>query len=244
MKEKISKRCIIIGASSGIGYEVAKLLLQDGWYIGVAARRMERLESLRSMAPERVFARKIDVCSNTATADFNALITALGGVDLLFYAAGIGWQNKNLEEEKELRTMETNALAFTKMIGTAFRYFEKKGGGHIMHISSIAGTKGLAPAPAYSASKALQNTYIQALEQLANSRKLNIHFTDIRPGFVDTELLSGTHFPLLMNPKEVAKKIIKAIYSQKHIIVIDWKWRIITAAWRMIPNVLWRRIKL
>ena len=82
--------------------------------------------------------------------------------------------------------MDTNAVGFTRLVGCAYRYFANNGGGHIACITSIAGTKGLGPAPAYSASKAMQNTYLQALEQLAISKHHNIHFTDIRPGFVDT----------------------------------------------------------
>jgi len=84
------------------------------------------------------------------------------------------------------------------MIGCAYRYFANKGGGHIACITSIAGTKGLGPAPAYSATKAMQNTYLQALEQLAACKHHNIHFTDIRPGFVATPLLKDDKYPLLM----------------------------------------------
>ena len=131
------------------------------------------------------------------------------------------------------------------MIGEAFRYFASHGGGHIAAITSIAGTKGLGPAPAYSATKAMQNTYLQALEQLANTRHLDIAFTDIRPGFVDTDLLSGDeHYPLLLDANLVARKILRAIYQRKHIAVIDWKWRLITACWRRIPSWIWCRLSL
>ena len=89
------------------------------------------------------------------------------------------------------------------------------GGGHIAVISSIAGVKGLAPAPSYSATKAFQNAYIQALEQLAYSQRLPIRFTDIRPGFVDTALIAGSGFPMKMKPEVVARHIVRSIYSQQ-----------------------------
>jgi short-subunit dehydrogenase len=136
------------------------------------------------------------------------------------------------------------------MVGAAFRYFEREGGGHIAAITSIAGTKGLGPAPAYSATKAFQTTYLQALEQQANARKLNIRFTDIRPGFVATPLLfpkdnEESHpYPLLMQPQPVARAIVKALYKKKHVIVIDGRWRLITAFWRRIPRWVWRRLNL
>ena len=146
--------------------------------------------------------------------------------------------------------METNGLGFTRMVGAAFRYFECEGGGHIAAITSIAGTKGLGPAPAYSATKAFQNTYLQALEQQANARKLNIRFIDIRPGFVATPLLFPTDneashpYPLLMQPQPVARAIVRALYKKKHVVVIDGRWRLITAFWRRIPRWVWRRLNL
>ena len=94
-----------------------------------------------------------------------------------FHASGIGKQNPNVDAEIELRTVNTNGMGFTRMIDAAFGYMVKHGGGHIAAITSVAGTKGLGMAPSYSAAKAFQNTYLQALEQLANMRKLHISFT-------------------------------------------------------------------
>ena len=159
------KKAIIVGASSGIGLEVAKLLLADGWQLGVAARREELLQDLKAVAGERVEIMSIDVTKPDAGEKLLALIDRLGGMDLYFHASGIGKQNRTLEEDIELNTMETNAVGFTRMIGTAYRYFAQQGKGHVAAITSIAGTKGLGPSPAYSATKALQATYLQALEQ-------------------------------------------------------------------------------
>lgn len=239
------KRCIILGASSGIGKAVAEQLIAQGWTVGVAARRTELLDKIKALAPERVTTKAIDVNQENATALCAELIEEMGGIDLFFYSVGIGWQNPNLEEEKELKTIQTNALAFTRMMGFAFRYFaDNNAEGHIACISSIAGTKGLGAAPAYSATKAMQTTYIQALEQQALKRKLKTHFTNIQPGFVDTELLSGTHFPLLMQPEKVAKSIIKALNKRKHKVVIDTRWSIITTLWSILPNWIWRKMKV
>ena len=240
MDRNSTKRAIVIGASSGIGQEVAKLLMKEGWQVGVAARRLDKLEALGAAAVEQ-----IDVTKEDATKRLQALITRLGGMDLFFYASGIGKQNRELEEDIELATMQTNGLGFTRMIGEAYRYFAEQGGGHIAAITSIAGTKGLGPAPSYSATKAMQNVYLQALEQQANARGLKIHFTDIRPGFVDTALLSGDfHYPMMLKPDKVAKEIVTAINQHQHIRVIDWKYRLMTALWRRIPRCLWRHIRL
>ena len=219
------KRAIVIGASSGIGFEVARLLLQDGWKVGVAARRMDLLQNVGNVDA----AEQIDVNDPQATEQLREMISQLGGMDLFFYAAGIGKQNRELQEDIEIQTATTNGVGFTRMIGEAYRYFAEKGEGHIVAITSIAGTKGL----------------LQALEQQAHARGLNIYFTDIRPGFVDTPLLKGDyHYPMLMKPDMVAQKIMGAIKHKKHICVINWKYRLLTMFWRRIPRFIWRRMRL
>ena len=239
------KRVVIIGASSGMGLEVAKLLLAEGYALGVAARREDRLQAIKQLAPDRVEVAAIDVTAEDATARLRELIGRLGGMDLFFYASGIGKQNRKLAPDIELNTVSTNGMGFTRMIGEAYRYFAEKGEGHIAAITSIAGTKGLGPAPSYSATKAMQNVYLQALEQQANARGLKIRFTDIRPGFVDTDLLAGDfHYPMMLKPEKVACQIVRAIHHKRHIKVIDWKYAIMTALWRRIPRPLWRHLKL
>jgi short-subunit dehydrogenase len=241
----MNKKAIIVGASSGIGMEVARLLIADGWYLGVAARREEPLQELKATAPERVEIMTIDITQPDAGEQLLSLISRLGGMDLYFHASGIGKQNRTLEADIELSTMDTNAVGFTRMIGTAYRYFAQQGEGHIAAITSIAGTKGLGPAPAYSATKALQATYLQALEQQSRQRNLAICFTDIRPGFVDTALLSGTFkYPMLMKPDAVARSIVHSIYRKRHVRVIDARYRVMTFFWRLIPNWIWRRMRL
>ena len=239
------KRAIVIGASSGLGNEVAKLLLEHGWTLGVAARRLEPLEQLRETAPERVQTQVLDVTNDDATAALDELIDKVGGMDLFFYVSGVGNQNLELEPEIELGTVTTNGLGFTRMIGAAYRYMAAHGGGHIAAISSIAGTKGLGAAPSYSATKAFQGTYLQALEQQANMRGLNIRFTDLRPGFVATALLGDNpKYPMLLDTKKVAREMVRAVNKGKHVHVIDWRWRIATALWRRIPRWIWRRLKV
>ena len=238
-------KAIIIGASSGMGLEVAKLLLAEGYHLGVAARREDRLQALKLLAPDRVEVQAIDVTADNAPARLRSLIDRLGGMDLFFYASGIGKQNRTLTPDIELDTVNTNGMGFTRMIGEAYRYFAERGEGHIAAITSIAGTKGLGPAPSYSATKAMQNVYLQALEQQANARKLKIRFTDIRPGFVDTDLLKGDfHYPMMLKPETVARQIVKALKNKRHIKVIDWRYALLTALWRRIPRPLWRHLKL
>lgn len=237
-------RIIIIGATSGIGREVAKLYIAQGWQVGVAGRRAEELETLRKEAPEQVSTQVLDVTLEDAPYRLQSLIDKVGGMDLFLLSSGIGKQNPTLTPDIELKTAATNVEGFIRLTTAAYHYFEKQGYGHIAAISSIAGVKGLGIAPAYSATKRFQNTYLDALDQLSRMNGLNIHFTDIRPGFVATPLLKDDNYPLLMKAPQVATSIVKAISKKKRIVVIDWRYRILVFFWKLIPHWIWVRLKV
>ena len=237
-------RIIIIGATSGIGREVAKLYIAQGWQVGVAGRRAEELETLRKEAPEQVSTQVLDVTLEDAPYRLQSLIDKVGGMDLFLLSSGIGKQNPTLNPDIELKTAATNVEGFIRLTTAAYHYFEKQGYGHIAAISSIAGVKGLGIAPAYSATKRFQNTYLDALDQLSRMNGLNIRFTDIRPGFVATPLLKDDNYPLLMKAPQVAACIVKAISKKKRIVVIDWRYRILVFFWKLIPHWIWVRLKV
>lgn len=238
----MNKRIIIIGATSGIGREVANIYIAQGWKVGVAGRRTQELESLRQTAPSQVFSQILDITTEDAPQKLHALIEQTGGMDVFLLSSGIGKQNYSLQAEIELSTATTNVEGFIRMTNAAYHYFEKQGYGHLAVISSIAGTKGLGAAAAYSATKRFQNTYMEALEQLARMNKLDILFTDIRPGFVATPLLKDANYPMLMKTTDVATHIVKAIKEKKRIAIIDWKYRILVFFWRLIPKRIWLRL--
>ncbi len=235
------KRILILGATSGLGYHTARLFQRRGWTVGIAGRRADELEALRALAPERTHALPIDANTPEAPTRLLSLIEAMGGMDVYLHCAGIGKQNRSLNPEIELATLATNGTGFTRMVTAAYRYLAAHGGGQLAVISSIAGTKGLGAAPAYSATKRFQNTYIDALEQLAHKERHAITFTDIRPGFVRTALLGEKPYPLLMEPDRVARRIEEAILHRRRRVVIDWRYACLVAFWRLIPAWLWKR---
>lgn len=279
IKEKtMAKKAIVMGATSGIGMEVASLLAQRGWQVGIAGRRIDRLEEVKrntnlliSESPkaskgEIACYQQIDVTSPEAPSLLLKLIEKLGGMDLYFHSSGIGWQNNSLDIEKEMKTVETNGLGFVRMVDKAFNWFAKqsqeqdkgqelsqeqksdKGKGYntyrIACITSIAGTKGLGAAPAYSATKRFQNHYLECLTQQAHMRHLPIAITDIRPGFVKTDLIAGSNYPLQLTPQKVAQQIVNAIERGKTVKTIDWKYSILVSLWRMIPRWIWTRLTI
>jgi NADP-dependent 3-hydroxy acid dehydrogenase YdfG len=238
------KQAIIMGASSGMGLEIARRLLKDGWELGLAARRLEPLKALAAEASQHVEVARIDITEAGADMQLQELFDKMGHVDLYFHVSGIGKLNAQLRPDIELATVSTNALGFARMVGQAYRYFADHGGGHIAVISSIAGYRGLGPSPSYSATKAFQHNYIQALEQQANARRLNIRFTEIRPGFVDTPLLTGARFPMTMPLDQTVDEILWAVDAQRHVRVIDWKYRVLVFLWRLVPSFIWRHLSL
>ena len=262
----MAKKAIVMGATSGIGMEVAKLLAAKGWQVGIAGRRIERLQPLISdnkttlqsggtisdnkATPQGgiICYQQIDVTSAEAPSLLLELIDKLGGMDLYFHSSGIGWQNNSLDIEKELKTVETNGLGFTRMVDTAFNWFathhQNNSKARIACITSIAGTKGLGAAPAYSATKRFQNHYLECLSQQARMRHLPISITDIRPGFVKTDLIAGSTYPLQLQPEDVAKHIVRAIEKGKEVKVIDWRYAILVFFWHLIPRGLWTRLRI
>ena len=251
-----------MGATSGIGQEVARLLAANGYEVGIAGRREERLVQMAQATPGIVTHRQIDVTKEDAPTELQKLIEELGGMDLYFHSSGIGWENVALDADKELKTVETNGVGFVRMVSAAYNWFaeqradeakqraegdeqragDKERKAHIACITSIARTRGLGAAPAYSATKRMQAHYLECLSQQARMRHLNIGITDIRPGFVATDLIAGSHFPLQLKAEDVARTIVRAIERGSEVVTIDWRYRLLVAAWQLIPRWLWVRL--
>lgn len=241
------KRAIIMGGTSGIGYEVALILANMGWKVGIAGRRQHLLNEISTQHPNIVATQQIDITTGDAPTLLLNLIQRMGGVDLYFHSSGIGFQNPSLDIQKELVTLETNVVGFGRMITCMFEYFAEhpERRVHIAAITSIAGTKGLGAAPSYSASKRFCNHYLECLSQLCTIRKIkHISLHDIRPGFVQTAFIEGGRYPLLLDAHNVAQEIVKRIFKGESIITVDWRYRILVFFWRLIPRWIWVRLSI
>lgn len=243
-------RAIIIGATSGIGHEVAHSLAQRGVILGIAGRRTERLDALmEEYGAERIYCAKMDVKEDSATEALDELIAKVGAPDLLLYASGIGKQNPELDEEIECQTVLTNSLGMVRIVDHFLNYVKREGRynakhkAHIAVITSVAGTRGMGSAPAYSATKSMQSSYIEALAQHARMEHIPAIFSDIRPGFVATEILNPEkRYPMLISVEKAARHILRGLKHRRRIITFDWRFRLITHLWRLIPRCLWERM--
>lgn len=243
------KKAIIIGATSGIGQAVMLELTRRGWEVGIAGRRQEQLIELQRTNLNVIATQRIDITHPDAADQLHTLIGKMGDdIDLYFHSSGIGYQNPSLDIDKELRTVETNALGFTRMVTAAYHYFlqHPERPGHIAVISSIAGTRPLGAAPAYSATKRYINHYMDCLRQLLHIQGVrHLCLTDIRPGFVRTPLLTdGGNYPMQLDVNQVAKEIVDGLERRKSVITVDWKYRLLVFFWRLIPRFIWLRLKI
>lgn len=237
------KKIVIIGGTSGMGRNIALRFVEAGNIVGVTGRREELLTEIKCINPDNIFTRMFDVTNSDSDKQLLSLINEMGGMDVCIYCAGYGERNIDLDTAIELKGVDVNVVAFTKMVVTAYHFFKEKGSGHIVTISSIAATRGLGVAPSYSATKSCQAVYLEALQQKVNGERLKIDFTTIQPGFVKTDFINYK-YPMTMDVDYASKRIYRAIVKRKRKAVIDWRWQIVVWIWKLIPRGLWVRIRL
>lgn len=249
------KRIIIFGASSGIGELLAKKYAQQGNRVCACARRMERLQQLKSLYPNEIEVYDVDVASawqqegasaqDTVGYKFSKMVKVMGGVDLVIYCSGVGKQNKMLDMGIECSTINVNVKGFTAVVNATVEYAKS-----VTHnvqfatIASVASVRGISISASYSATKMYQVRYMESMRQLAAIEKWNMTFTSILPGFIATDFIKDRKYPMTMPLEHAVKCIKKAIDKKKNYKIIDWKWSILVGLWKIIPNSLWYRLPI
>ena len=232
----MNKKAIVFGATSGIGRELARLLVKDGYEVMITGRRKERLDELQAENPEKYIVRKHDI---TDVADsetlFEEVSSKMQQVDLIVHNSRIGENNFSLEWEKDLPTLETNVIGATKIYQLSYNYFKNQGFGHLVGITSIASLVGNRHVPAYHASKAYQSNYLESLWMKASkTKKAAISITNILPGYVDTDIITGPTFWMAPLDKAV-KQIYSAIKKKKRKAYITKRWRFVAIMMKILP---------
>lgn len=237
------KKAIIIGATSGIGKELAKVLVENGYIVAITGRRTELLEKLKSEKLNSYIVKTFDITDTKVTVEkLEELTSELGGLDLLILSSGTGDINDKLDFEIEKRTINTNVIGFTCIADWTFNYFEKQKFGHLVAISSIGGLRGSRQAPSYYATKAYQINYLEGLRQKATKLKEHIFITDVRPGLVNTEMAKGEGLFWVMPVEKTVRQIFGAIKKKRKIAYVTKRWGLIAKILKRIPRPIYDRM--
>ena len=234
----------ITGASSGIGAALAREYAKRGARCGLAARRIDVLESLRASlpSPERHHCHAVDVTDAEALARAAALhIETCGLPDVVIANAGIS-AGTDTGDPRDLavfrRIVETNVIA---TVATFLPFVEamKTRPGRLVVIGSVAGVRGLPGSGAYSASKAAVRNYAESLRVELHGSPLRV--VTIAPGFIDTPMTRGNPYPMpfLMPVDRFAERAVDAITAGRSYVVIPWQMGWVARVLRLLPNAVY-----
>ena len=234
---------IIIGATSGIGKALFENYAMEGNRLGIVGRRSHLLDELRRQYPNNTVAVTADVTKQVEIERaIQSLHAELGGFDVSIVSSGTGDINPSLDYHVELPTLETNVTGWTFVVDTLYNIFEQQGCGHLVAITSIGGLRGEAMAPAYSATKAYQINYMEALRKKAFELGGNITITDVRPGLVDTAMAKGDGLFGVMPVGKVVCQMCAAIRRKKSKVYVTKRWHILAVITKNLPFALFKRL--
>lgn len=236
------KKAVVIGATSGIGRELAKILAEHDYAVGLVGRRAALLRELQAEIGARSHIKSFDISSEEAMSLLEELIQEMNGIDLVVISAGCGFINPDLDFAKEKETIAVNVTGFAAMANIAFKRFIEQGAGHIVGISSVAALRGSGQAPAYNASKAFVSNYLEGLRQKAHQLGLPITITEIQPGFVDTAMAQGEGLFWVASPPKAASQIYSAIAHKRSHAYITKRWQFISWLLKIMPGRLYNKL--
>lgn len=242
---------LIIGASSGMGKELARQLVGDGYHVALVARRQERLEELARELNEgheqpvaHSFAHDVTHYDEVPGL-FSTITSTMRGLDVVVFAAGImpDVGEKEYDFAKSREIMEVNLLGAIAWLGEAASRFIHTKHGTIVGISSVAGDRGRKANPPYAASKSALTTYLESLRN--RLARYGIRVVTIKPGPVHTPMtahLKKMLFPIQANV--AAQQIAHAIAKRNGEVYVPGRWRLIMAIIRNIPSFIFRKTSI
>ena len=246
----MQRTVVITGASAGIGRALAFEFARRGYHLGLTARRLTVLDTLRTELLATYPACKIEIATLDVDQDdsvapaLHALFDALGGVDTVVVNAGINDFTRvgRGDFAKEKKVLQTNLIGAIATVNAAVEHFLERGKGQIVGISSLASLKGLPKQAAYCASKAGFSLYLDAAR--AELRRKNIQVTTVLPGFVVTDIMPDiAKYPFAASASQVAREIVTATEKGKAVAIVPgypWKW--LRPLFTLIPDALWRKL--
>lgn len=236
------KKVIIVGASSGIGRELAILYARSNCMVGITGRRKNLLEELQFQFPDKIVLQSLDNTKDDVEEIISELISRLGGLDLLILSSGTGIINSSLDWQIEKETIDLNVTAWTRIAIFTFKYFKEQNHGHFAAITSVAAIRGEGRVPGYNASKAFQAHYLEGLRKNAVYRKLKISITDIQPGFVKTSMGKDYKRFWESSAEKAARQIFIAIKKKRKKVYITKRWWLAAMVLKILPGYIYNRL--
>lgn len=241
-------KVLLLGANSDISRAMAEQIAASGKDLVLAARKGHELEPMQKDLQIRygvnVALRDFDASQVSAHRDWvNALPDGIDTAVIVFgylgdqEKASVEWQ----EAEKIIMSNYTGAVS----IGSALaEYFIRHGKGMIVGISSVAGERGRGSNFYYGSAKAGFSTWLSGLRNSLYSK--GIHVMTVKPGFMDTKMTAGLDLPpaLTSSPEKAAKQILRGIRKKKNVIYVSPIWAIIMLVIKLIPESIFKRLKL
>lgn len=232
---------LLTGASSGIGYQLAKDLANEGAQLALLSRRIEKLEPLTSdlKIKTNVNFYKCDVTLKDETAEvINKVKKDFGRIDIAILNSGVGFRSSVLDyksNEAEI-TFNTNVLGAIYCIEQLLPEFIAEKRGVIVGVSSLGDGKGFPKSGFYSASKAAFTIILESLR--IELKKYNVKVVTVKPGFIKTPMTDKNEFemPFLMSVEEGSKIILDGLKKDKRIIEFPWQTTIGAKILRMMPT--------
>jgi short-subunit dehydrogenase len=248
---KSGQRILIFGATSAMAHEFAKCFAGEGGHFFLIARNRMRLAAVQADLLARG-ARQVEVEVADST-DFckgqeqllNRAIASLGHLDVAMFAHGALGVQKHSEQdaEKAVEIISINFISIVNQLTYVANYFEKRGTGTIVTISSVAGDRGRQSNYVYGAAKAGLAVFLQGLRNRLH--RAHVRVIDIRPGFVSTPMTSQLRQGMLFaDPADVGRGIYLAVLKGRDIVYLPWFWRWIMLVVKLIPEELFKRLRL
>lgn len=243
------KRVFLTGASSGIGEGLAAALAKKGAVIGLLARRRDMLDKLKIRCEKAGGTARVFACDVT---DADAVAAAAAEflhefehIDVLIANAGIGGNNRETRDLQPIavkKVIDINLLGAVNSVHAVLPAMLKRGSGHIVAISSLAGFRGLPKSAAYSASKAGMTAFFESVR--LDVKHQGVDVTIIQPGFIKTPLTSGrdAKMPFLMELDDAIPHFIRAIERKKRFAAFPWQLATVVRAGKFMPSWLYDRI--
>ncbi|EBA11264.1 SDR family NAD(P)-dependent oxidoreductase [Roseobacter sp. CCS2] len=229
MKNWQGKRYWLVGASEGLGREVAFTLSRAGAEVIVSARSEDRLKELVAELPGKASYITVDVADRAAV---EAAAKEAGDIDGVVYLAGVYWPMKAQEWDNEKADMmgEVNFLGASRVVGAVIKDMVAKNAGHIVLVGSLSGFRGLPGAIGYSSSKAGMMSLAESMH--ADLRTSPIEVQLINPGFIKTRLTEKNDFnmPFIMSPEDAAKEVFEHMntddFKKSFPMLFSWVFRL------------------